>query len=149
MSCFDFPQKHFFTLPYRVWSSIVIVHEKRVFFLAPFFRNISKTTETILIKKIGRTQGISVYKKALISGHQKNYIFRNNNCFVKMSVSLLVSKLVSQLVSLYVTNFCGRASSKTSMTIKTKFPTQFGALRLRADQILVHIDPKLRGGVKI
>ena len=92
------------TLPY----SIVIVHEKSGFF-ASFFRNISKTAETILIKKIGRNHGISVYKKALISEHRKNYIFRDNNCFVKMSVSL------------YVTNFCGGDSSKTNVNIKTKF----------------------------
>ena len=65
--------------------------KKCVFFFASFFRNISKTAETILIKKIRRNHGISVYKKALIGEHRKNYIFRNNNCFVKMSVSLLVS----------------------------------------------------------
>ena len=64
----------FFTLPYGVWSSIVIVHEKSVFFPS-FFRNISKTAETILIKKIERNHGISVYKKALISEDRKNYIF--------------------------------------------------------------------------
>ena len=97
-----------------VWSSIVIVHEKSLFF-ASFFRNISKTAETILIKKIGRNHSISVYKKALISENRKNYIFRDNNCFVKMSVSLLVS--------LYDTNFCGRASSKTSVNSKSKFHT--------------------------
>ena len=57
-----------------------------------FFRNISKTVETILVKKIG----ISVYKKDLISEHRKNYIFRDN-CFVQMSVSLLVSLLFSAL----------------------------------------------------
>ena len=65
------------------------VIEKKCFF-ASFFRNISKTAETILIKKIGRNHGISVYKKALLSEYRKNYIFRDNNCFVKMSVSLLV-----------------------------------------------------------
>ena len=54
-------------------------------------------------------------KKDLISKHRKNYIFRDDNCFVKMSVS--------QLVSLGVTNFCGRASSKTSVKNKTKFHT--------------------------
>ena len=64
-----------------------IVHEKSVFFFASFFRNISKTAETISIKKIGRNHSFSVYKKALISEHRKNYIFRDNNCFVKMSVS--------------------------------------------------------------
>ena len=52
--------------------------------IASFFRNISKTAETILIKKIEQSHGISVYKKALISQHQKNYIFRDNKCFVKM-----------------------------------------------------------------
>ena len=86
----------FSTLPYRVWLSIVIVHEKSGFF-ASFFRNISKTGGTILIKKIGRNYGNSVYKKALISEHIKNYIFRDNNCFVKMSISLLVSLLVCAL----------------------------------------------------
>ena len=70
--------------------------------------------ETILIKKIGRTHGISVYKNALISEHRKNYIFQDYNCFVKMSVSLLVCT---------VPNSCGRASSKTSVNIKTKFHT--------------------------
>ena len=53
--------------------------------------------ETILIKKIGRNHRISVYKKALISEHQKHYIFRDNNCFVIMSVSTLVCALVSAL----------------------------------------------------
>ena len=96
-----------FTLAYRVLSSIVIVHEKSF-----FFRNISKTADTILIKKIGRSHGISVYKKALISEHRKNYIFRDINYFVKMSVSLLVCALP---------NFCRGASSKTSVNIKTKF----------------------------
>ena len=33
----------------------------------------------------GRNHGISVYKKALKSEHGKNYIFRDNNCLVKMS----------------------------------------------------------------
>ena len=85
------------------------MHEKSVFLLL-FFRNILKTAETILIKKIKRNHDMSVYKKALISELRKNYIFRNN-CFVKMSVSM------------FVTNFCGRASSKTSVNIKTKFDT--------------------------
>ena len=44
----------FFTLPYRLWSSIVIVHEKKYFF-ASFFSKISKTAETILIKKLSET----------------------------------------------------------------------------------------------
>ena len=36
--------------------------------------------------KIRRNHGISVYKKALIREHRKDSIFRDNNCFVKMSV---------------------------------------------------------------
>ena len=76
-----------FTSPYKIWRSIVIVHEKVDFLLIFFFRNISKTAESILIKKIRQSHGISVYKKALISEHQKNDNFRENNCFVKMSVS--------------------------------------------------------------
>ena len=47
----------------------------------------SKYLKNILIKKIGRNQGISLYKKARISEHRKNYIFREN-CFVKISVSM-------------------------------------------------------------
>ena len=46
-----------FTLSYRVWS------------------NISKTAETILIKKIGRSHGISVYKNTLINEHRKIIFF--------------------------------------------------------------------------
>ena len=68
------------------------MHEKSGFFPS-FFQNISKTDENILIKKFGRSHNISVYKKALISEHRKNYIFRDNNCFDKMSVSLLVRTL--------------------------------------------------------
>ena len=86
----------FFTLPYMVWSSIVIVHEKSGFF-ASFFRNISKTAETILIKKIGRNHSISVYKKALICEHRKNNIFRDIKCFVKMFVSTCVAKFLCTL----------------------------------------------------
>ena len=73
---------------------------KKSGFFPSFFRNISKTAETILIKKIGRNHGISVYKKALISKHQKNYIFRDNNCFVKMSVGQLVRTLPIVVVAL-------------------------------------------------
>ena len=41
-------------------------------------------------------------KKAPISEYGKNYIFRDNKCFVKMSVNTLP-------------NDCGRTSSKTSV----------------------------------
>ena len=83
-----------------------------------FFRNISKTAEIILIKKIGQNHSISLYKKALISERRKNYIFRDN-CFVKMSVSLLP-------------NVCRRASSKTSVNIKTKFHTEFWSIEVKS-----------------
>ena len=62
------------------------MHEKSVFF-AWFFRNISKAAETILIIKIEQNHGVLVYKKALMSENPKNNIFRDINCFVKMSVS--------------------------------------------------------------
>ena len=90
------------------------MHEKSVFLLLFLEIGISKTTDTMLIKKIGRNHGISVYKKAPISENRKNYIFRDINYFVKMSVSQLVCAL---------TNFCGRASSKISVNTKTKFHT--------------------------
>ena len=67
---------------------IIIVHEKSVvFFFGSFFRNISKTAETILIKKLGETMAFRSTKKTLISEDGKNYNFRDNNCFVKMFVS--------------------------------------------------------------
>ena len=50
-------------------------------------------------------------KKALISEHRKNYIFRDINYFVEMSVRTLVSTLP---------NFCRRTTSKTSVNIKAK-----------------------------
>ena len=97
--CFIEQSNFIFILPYREWSSIVIAHEKSGVFFASFFQNISDTAETILIKKIGRSHAILLYKKALISEHRKNYIFRDINNFVKLSVSQ------------YVTNFYGRTSS--------------------------------------
>ena len=64
------------------------MHEKSVvFFFASFFQNISKTAQTILIKKIERNHGISVNKNALTSKQGKNYIFHDINYFVKENVS--------------------------------------------------------------
>ena len=63
---------------------------EKVFFFAWFVRNISKMAKIILIKKIWRNHCALVYNKSLISEHRKNYIFRDNKCFVKMSVSTLV-----------------------------------------------------------
>ena len=67
-------------------GKIVNVHEKSSFLL--LFFEISKWAETTIfwLKKIGQNHDNSVYKKALKSEHQKNYIFRDINCFVKMSV---------------------------------------------------------------
>ena len=48
---------------------------KKSIFFSWVFRNISKTTETILIKKIEQTRGALVYKKVLMSEHRKNYKF--------------------------------------------------------------------------
>ena len=108
-----------FTLPYSVWSSIVIVHEKSVFFFASFFRNISKTRWNYFDKKNWAKPWHFGLQKALISDYRKNYIFRDNNCFVQMSVSLCV------------TNLYGRASSKTSVNIKTKFHTYFWSIEIK------------------
>ena len=49
---------------------------------ASFFRNILKTAETILIKKIEQNHDVVVYKKALMGEDRKNYIFRDINCFL-------------------------------------------------------------------
>ena len=67
--------------------------KKVLFFFASFFRNISKTAETILVKKNWAKPWHFGPQKSLISEHQKNYIFRDNNYFVKMSASLLVRTL--------------------------------------------------------
>ena len=64
---------------------------KKSVIFASFFRNISKTAEKVLINKIEQNHTVLVYKKALMSEHRKNYIFRDISYFVKMSVSLLVS----------------------------------------------------------
>ena len=95
-----------------------------LFFFASFFQNISKTAETILTEKIGRNHDILVYKKALISKHRKNYIFRDINYFVKMSVGLLVS-----LLSI----FMDKLAQKQMTISKPNFTRSFGSLRLRAD----------------
>ena len=63
------------------------------FFLLRFFKISQKWLKLFWLKKFGRNHGISVYKKALISVHRKNYIFRDNHCFVKMSASTLVHAL--------------------------------------------------------
>ena len=44
-------------------------------FFGIFFRNISKTAETILIKKMGRNHGISVSKKTLKMNIEKIIFF--------------------------------------------------------------------------
>ena len=66
---------YFVFLLYRYGQVMQSCMKKVVFLVLFFSRNISKTAETILIKKIGRNQGISVYKKALISEHRKIIFF--------------------------------------------------------------------------
>ena len=97
---------------------------KKVVFLLLFFEISQKTAETILMKKIERNHGTSVYKKVLISEYRRNYFFRDITVFSRCL-------LVSQSVILYVTHFCGRASSKRIS--KPNFPRSFGPLRLRVD----------------
>ena len=115
----------FFLLYHTGYGQVLekCMNEKSVFFFASFFRNISKTAEIILIEKIGRNHGISFYKKALISEHRKNHIFRDINYFVKMSVSTILSTL---------RNVCGRTSSKTSVNIKTKFHMSFWCIEIKS-----------------
>ena len=76
--------------------------KKVLFFFCSFFGNISKTAETILIKKIGQNHGVSVYKKALISEHRKNYIFRENTvlskCLLVCKLPIFVDKLAQKLM---------------------------------------------------
>ena len=44
--------------------------------------------QTFKIKKIDRNHGIKAYKKALKGEHRTNYILRDINYFVKISVSM-------------------------------------------------------------
>ena len=82
-----------------------------------------------MIKKIGRNYGISVYKKALMSEHRKNCIFRNINYFVNVSV-ITLPNLVFAL------------AQKLVRISKRNFICSLNGLRLRADWILVDVDPK-------
>ena len=58
---------------------------------------------------------------------------------------------VSLLVSLYVTNFSGRACSKTRVNIKTKFHTYFWSIEIKSWLDFGAYRPKIKGegGVKI
>ena len=53
-----------------------------------------------MIKKIKRNHGVLVYIKSLMSEHRKNYILRDINYYVKMSVSTLVSSLPNFMYAL-------------------------------------------------
>ena len=117
------PSLSVFTLPYRGMVKYCNRAWKKWFF-ACFFRNISKTAEIILIKKIGRNHGISVYRKSLVSEHHKNYIFRDINYFFKMSVSKLVYTLPI---------FVDELAQKLVWISKPNITHGFDALRLRAD----------------
>ena len=71
------------------------MHEK-CFCFGSFFRNISKTVETILLKKkIEQNHGVLLYKKVLKIEHRKNYILRDISDFVKMSIGTFVGRHVS------------------------------------------------------
>ena len=60
-----------------------------------FFRNISKTAKTILLKKIKQNHSILLYKKALMIEYRKNDILRDISDFVKMSIGTFVGRHVS------------------------------------------------------
>ena len=74
---------------------IGIANISSFFFFVLFFRNILQTDEKILIKK----NGVLAYKKARLSEHRKNYVLRDIDYFVKMSVSTSGYKFVSWLGS--------------------------------------------------
>ena len=59
--------KFFSSLPYKVWSSIV-VWQKKVEFLLHFFKNVEKAKH-ILIETIERNVGVKDYQKLLHSEH--------------------------------------------------------------------------------
>ena len=87
------------TLPYKVCSSIVIMHEKSGVFCLFVFSEYRKNGWNFLIKKIEQNYCVLVYKKALMSEHQKNYILRDINYFAKMSVTkYCVCSLAQKLV---------------------------------------------------
>ena len=98
-----------------------------------------------MIKKIFQNHGVLVYKKALISEHRKHCIFRDINCFVKMFVSY----------SIYTRSTCVRyqifvdALAQKLELISKNFTSGLGALRLRADEILVEIERTIKGGGRI
>ena len=74
---------------------------KKLLFFASFFRNISKTAETIFLKnKFERNYGVLLYKKAIITEHRKNEILLliDINDFVK--TNLLTSTLLNFLYAL-------------------------------------------------
>ena len=76
----------------RVWSRILIVHGKSVFLFCFVFSKYFKNNWNFIFcyKKIDETMAFCSTKKALMTEHRKNYIFRNINDFVKMSVSTLL-----------------------------------------------------------
>ena len=65
----------------------LIMHEKMLLFFSSIFRNISKTADIILIKKIEQNHGVLLSKKVLMTKHRKNYILSDINYIVTMSVS--------------------------------------------------------------
>ena len=54
---------YIFTLTYRVWSSIVIVHEKIVFFLLRFFKIMKKGSYYFEKKKLRETRAFWLTRK--------------------------------------------------------------------------------------
>ena len=93
-------------------------------FFASFFQNILKTAETILIKNNWAKPWHFGLQKWSNKCTSKYYIFRDNNCFVKMSVSLLVCTLPI---------FVDELAQKLVWISKPNFTRIFGPLRLRAD----------------
>ena len=67
--------------------TIFILPDSVCYFIAWFFRNISKTAQTIWNQKIKQNHGIFLHKIPLMSERRKNYIFRDINYFSIMFVN--------------------------------------------------------------
>ena len=97
-----------FTLPYRVWY----MQKKCCLFCLVFSKYLKNDWNYFEKKKIERNHDVLVYKKALMSEQRKNYVLRDINDFVKMSVCTLVCTLPNSVYAL---------AQKLATISKTKF----------------------------
>ena len=116
----------FFSLTYRLWSSIVIGNEKmNYFFFASFYRHIEITAETILIKNdlVYKKVLMSKYRKIIFQCEYQNYI-KNKYFFQIFEV------LCSERLPLKARKFSSKweSSTKTPIFRFKKLFNQIGLL---------------------